>query len=143
MDSLNTLMTGLKVGLDWEDKIGMDGIKAHLTFPNFDIQHSFYEYTISAKDKKGAWISAAGGKYDSSIANQHYSWTAPNTGHSLKFVDAVIGRSSSNPTDVLVIRDFRLDETLFTDVKLDVRYLPNTIKSDRVGTLTVTRRDED
>ena len=77
------------------------------------------------------------------LAHQHHSWTAPNLWPSLKLSEPVIGRSSANKYDVLVTRDFRLDETIFSDVKLSVRYLPSHIDADNAATLAVTRRDDD
>jgi hypothetical protein len=119
----------------------MDDINARITLPAFDIQYSFYEYTISAKDKQGAWQPAAGGKYDPRISNTHSSWSAQNVGQLFKFSTPVIGRSPNKKDNVLVLREFRIDEDHFTNVKLSVRYLPLLTDPEAETALTVEQAD--
>ena len=86
-------------------------------------------------------MPAAGGKYDPAIANQHHSWTAQNAAHMFRFSEPVIGRSQSNKENVLVIREFRLEDTIFTEAKISVRYLPMKSDPEAVAVLTLTQED--
>ena len=58
-----------------------------------------------------------------------------------RFSEPVIGRSSNNKESVLVLRDFRLDDAIFTDVKVTVRYLPVKADPEAVAALTLIQKD--
>ena len=137
MAELNAIILGLKAELAWEDNWGFDGFKSRITFPGFDGNLSAYEYSILAKDNKGGWHSVITERYGLNTIG-YDSASAQNATHLFKISKPEFKKEGSN---LIVQHDFLLDDNVFTEAQVEVRYQPNKTDTQAEAKLKLLQKD--
>ncbi len=151
LSELNAVLLGLKAEIDWEDNIGKDGVMIRLTMPGFSVERSAYEYQVLAKHvSTGWWIPIVGGRYRIPEPPMYFKpWDGVRRGPDLSSAFEFSNRHKNSYTEkeadgpvVHFARDgFLLDESQFTEAKIEFKYWYDLADDEAVSTITHLIRD--